>query len=86
MIKHLRLALRGTRPLPHVGSHPGNSLLIAMIAVGAAVGGEKAGISGALAGAAFNGVCIGTVYLLGAYDRARYSDALQAKGMCGQEE
>lgn len=79
MIKYLRLALRGTRRLPHVGSHPGNGLLLAMIAIGAAVGGQRAGFAGALAGAAFNGICIGTVYLLGAYDRARYVDTLQAK-------
>lgn len=70
---------RGMGRMPHVGEHPGNALMICLVAIAAVAGGERGGIVGVIFGAAFMAGCIGPFYLKGAYDRARLSEKLSAQ-------
>lgn len=78
-MKHVgRQIIRGVGTLPHVGSHPGTYILLLMIGGCALAGARSGGTIGALLGALFMVAGMGPIYLYGAYDRARLSDALEA--------
>lgn len=69
-----RQIVRGMGKLPHVGAHPGTTLMLNWIAAGAIAGGMSGGIVGIVGGAAIMILGLGPLYLWGAFDRARISD------------
>lgn len=75
----LRQTMRGTGTLPHVGNHPGTYYLLLMAGAGAVAGARNGGIAGVFYGAAFMLAVLGPMYLWGAYDRARLSDAQERR-------
>jgi hypothetical protein len=62
-----------------VGEHPGVPFGILLIGIGAAVGAERSGISGALLGGAFSTLWVMPILLIGAVGRSRLSDRLDEK-------
>lgn len=78
MMKKLKMALRGTRRLPHVGEHPGTPLMMIMIAIGFLIGLSKGSLSEAMFTASFMAIWIVPLYLYGGYDRARISDRISS--------
>jgi hypothetical protein len=69
MLHVLRQTVRGCGTLPHLGDHPRTLVLVVICSLGAVAGG--------LVGAAILAVGFGIPYLLGAYDRAEYSDQIE---------
>lgn len=65
--------IRGCGPLPHVGPHPGNVVMLVLMVLGA-VAGRRGGAWGMLGGAAFMLVCMLPLYLIGAHDRSKISE------------
>lgn len=86
MRRLLRDAYRGLGPLPHVGEHPGVPFAILLIGVGAAVGAQRAGIAGALAGGAFSALWVLPILLIGAVGRSRLSDRINRKAPLAQPD
>lgn len=77
--------LRGTRTLPHVGNHPGTYCLLWLIGFGVLAGAKSGGLAGALAGLAVMSLGVGPIYLWGAYDRTRLSDALEEREVSSKQ-
>lgn len=76
MRRFLRDARRGLGPMPHVGPHPGVPIALVLIAIGAAAGAQRGGLSGSGLGALFMMSCILPILLIAAADRARLSDRI----------
>lgn len=80
-MKALRHILRGCKSLPHVGSHPGTPVMLALV-----FGSFFAGLSKSLAlgiiAPCVMAVVMGPIYLVGSYERSKLSDHLEreAKG------
>lgn len=72
-------ALRGLRRLPHVGEHPGVPFAFAMILIGAAVGAQRGGATGALLGITAQALWVLPLLLIGSVDRSRLSDRIDGK-------
>jgi hypothetical protein len=64
----LRQTMRGCGALPYLGDHPGTFILLMVSILGALAGGWI--------GAVVMLVVFGPFYLMGAYERAQYSDQL----------
>lgn len=86
MRRLLRDAYRGLGPLPHVGEHPGVPFAILLIGVGSAVGAERSGIPGALAGGAFSALWVLPILLIGSVYRSRLSDRIENKAPLAQQD
>jgi hypothetical protein len=67
----IRQILRGCGSLPYVGSHPGTFWLGAFTVMGF--------IAGSWRGSGLVLLCLGPLYLYGAYERAIFSDLLSAR-------
>lgn len=72
--KTLEHARRGLCRLPHVGGHPGVPFAVAMILIGAAVGAQRGGATGALLGVTAQALWVLPLLLIGSVDRSRMSD------------
>ena len=66
----IKMTLRGCGTLPHVGPHPGTCFVSLLIAVGALMGGYF--------GAAMMALVMLPLYLIGAYERSKASESLEA--------
>lgn len=77
-IGFVRHVLRGCGTLPHCGSHPGTVFLALMVLMGAAAG-SKGGAIGMLGGAGVMLAFGGTFYLVGAYNRSKTDEELEAR-------
>ena len=71
MRRILRQIRRGCGTLPHVGEHPGNPMVCLVASILMFIGGW--------AGLAMFSVVLLPAYLLGAYERAEFSDQLTKK-------
>jgi hypothetical protein len=69
----IKQTIRGCGTLPHVGDHPGTIFLWMFLVLGAIAGLDK-GLVGGLMGMVIMGSFAVPLYLIGAYDRAQYSD------------
>jgi hypothetical protein len=69
MMHILRQTIRGCGALPHLGDHPGTFVLLMLCILGALAGGWI--------GAGIMALVFGSMYLLGAYDRAEHSDQIE---------
>lgn len=74
----IKQAARGCTDLPHVGPHPGTGILLFFITIGCAIGIQRGWIQAAVCGGAML-VLFGSMYLVGAYQRAEHSDQLEAQ-------
>lgn len=81
MRQFIKDAIRGSGWLPHVGSHPGTGIVLALVLLTAAAGASASGFIGLLGGAAIGLLFYGPIYLIGAADRARCSDNLVKREM-----
>lgn len=75
-MKVLRQIIRGCGTLPHVGEHPGTLLLFAFFLLGGAAG-RNSGAVGIVIGASIMVIVFAPIYLWGAYERAKTSDAIE---------
>jgi hypothetical protein len=74
-----RHAMRGLGRLPHVGENPGVPIAIILLGIGSAVGAERAGLPGALAGLVFSACLVLPTLLVSSVSRSRLSDRLTSE-------
>jgi len=78
MLKALKCIRMGMGNLPHCGRHPGTDFFAIMVMISGLACGNSGGLAGVIFGSSMAALCFGSIYLYGAYSRAKFDERLSA--------